>query len=442
MAERRRVRSADTTFMDIYIDLLRRNINYRNLWLGAVVSQLGDWFNLIAAASLIANLTSSGVAISYLFLARFLPLFVFSPFAGVLADRFDRRRILIASDLLRALIVLGFLLIRDPAHIWLFYLLTTTQFALSAVFIPARTAVIANIVKRDDLVTANALDSFTWSTMLAIGALLGGLVAAFLGNDTAFVVDAMTFLLAAWFIRRVRVPAQLASERAEVSRGGWFDFVDGLRYLRGEPFILAIALVKGGGSLVWGAINVLEVNFAEQLFPLGGDGSTTLGIIYAITGIGTGFGPILLRRWLGDESGRLRWAITIGFWVLAIGILGLSAAPTFAWFGLATLLRTVGSGTVWVFSAALLQMVVPDRFRGRVFAFEFALLTLTQSISIWWAGYAQDYLDWTVREVTAGAGLTGLIVGLLWLLFHLRALSRPLEFAVRQPQPPETRHIL
>ncbi len=92
---------------------------------------------------------------------------------------------MIASDLLRAATVLGFLLVHDPAHIWLFYLLTTAQFALSAVFTPARTAVIANIVKQDDLVTANALDSFTWSTMLAVGSLLGGLVGAYLGNDTA-----------------------------------------------------------------------------------------------------------------------------------------------------------------------------------------------------------------------------------------------------------------
>lgn len=440
--------------METYIDLLRRNTNYRNLWLGAVISNLGDWFNLIASASLITDLTSSGAAISYLFLARFLPIFVFSPFAGILADRFDRRRILIASNLLRALTVLGFLLIRNPAHIWLFYLLTTTQFALSAVFNPARTAVIATIVKRDDLVTANALDSFTWSTMLAIGSLLGGMVAALFGNDTAFIVDALTFLLAAWFISRVVIPARLAEERAEVSRGGWFDFVDGLRYLRGEPFILAIALVKGAGSLVWGAINVLEVSFTEQIFPvlqvgfdgqiftIGEDGSATLGIVYAITGIGTGFGPLLLRRWLGDEPVRLRWAITIGFWVLALGILSLAAAPTFPLFGLATLLRTIGSGSIWVFSAALLQMVVPDRFRGRVFAFEFALLTLTQSISIWWAGYAQDSLGWSVREVTAIAGIAGLIVGLLWLIFHLRTLSYQFRPVSQAQQPSESPPIL
>lgn len=442
--------------MESYVELLRRNVNYRNLWLGAVVSQLGDWFNLIAAASLIAGLTSSGAAISYLFLARFLPLFVFSPLAGVLADRFDRRRIMILSDVLRALIVLGFLFIRDPAHLWLFYLLTASQFALSAVFTPTRTAVIATIVKREDLVTANALDSLTWSTMLAVGSLLGGVVAGMLGDATTFIADSFTFLAAAYFVSRVSIPERIVAARAAGKPvagepAGWLNFFDGLRYLLSEPFIFVISLVKAGGSLIWGAVNVLEVSFAEQVFPLGGDGSTTLGIIYAISGLGTGFGPVLLRRWLGDESGRLRWGITIGFWILALGVLGLAAAPTLALFGVATLVRTVGSGTVWVFAAVILQMAVPDRVRGRVFAFEFGLLTLTQSLSVWWAGFAQDSVGWSVQEVTTSAGVAGLVVAVLWTLFHLKTRSRPLErtpqavapaAAETRPAATETRHIL
>ncbi|MBK7897130.1 MAG: MFS transporter [Anaerolineaceae bacterium] len=97
--------------MQEYISLLRNNANYRNLWLGNVVSQLGDWFNLIAAAELITEMSNSGVAISYLFLARFLPLFMFSPLAGVLADRYNRRHLMVISDVLRAVIVLGFLIV-------------------------------------------------------------------------------------------------------------------------------------------------------------------------------------------------------------------------------------------------------------------------------------------------------------------------------------------
>ncbi len=409
--------------MKPYWLLLRDNRNYRLLWLGSLISNLGDWFNLIASAALVSRLTTTGTAISYLFLARFLPLFLFSPMAGVLADRYRRRTIMIVTDLLRALIVLCFLLIRDPAHVWLLYVLTVSQFVMSALFTPARSAVLANVVQPADLVTANALDSLTWSTMLALGAMLGGVVAALFGGTTAFVVDAGTFLLSAWFISRIAGISQ--SDITAVAGRGWLAFIDGLRYLRGAPFILALSLVKGGGSLVWGAVNVLEVSFAEQVFPLGGSNSTaTLGIIYTISGIGTGLGPLLLRRIFGDNPIRMRRAISWGFGLLTLGLFVLSRAPTLPVFVFGTLIRTVGSGTLWVFSAALLQTLIPDRVRGRVFAFEFAFLTMTQSISIFWAGYAQDTLHLDVRQVTAFTGWAGVVVGGMWLVFQLANQAR------------------
>lgn len=430
--------------MNSYLALLRGNRNYRLLWFSTVISQIGDWFNLIASASLIQALTTSGAAVSLLFLARFIPLFVFSPFAGVLADRFDRRTLLVASNLLRTATVLGFLLVRDASQIWLFYLLTVLQFALSAVYTPTSSAVLANIVRREELITANALNSFTWSTMLAVGSLLGGIATGLFGRSAAFTIDALTFLLAGWLTALVVLPSELQRARAATSRGGWLDFLDGLRYLRGEPYILALSLTKAAGSLVWGAINVLEVDFAEDVLladglaralRAAGGSAMVLGLIYAASGLGTGFGPLVLRRWLGDATPRLRWAIMASFWALAAGILGLAAAPTLAWFSLATLVRTVGSGTLWVFSSAILQMVVPDRVRGRVFAFEFTGMTLTQSLSITWAGVAQDSLGWSVREVTASVGVLGLIVALLWLLFQLRTYRRPLADLVLEHAP-------
>ena len=420
--------------MSEYVDLLRGNKDYRQLWLGSVISQFGDWFNLIASAALVANLTGTGTAISYLFLARFLPLFLFSPLAGVLADRYERRYIMITSDLLRAGTVLCFLLIREPGQIWLLYVLTFVQFALSATFTPARSAVLANVVQPQELVPANALDSLTWSTMLAFGALIGGLVASIFGIAEAFFLDALTFILSAFLISRISGPIR-AAEKSD-RRGGWFDFLDGLRYLKGKSFILGLSLVKAGGALAWGAINVLEITFATKVFtlefrgltgPLEIDNATAvLGLIYAVSGLGTGLGPIFLRRWLGDAPKRLRWAISAGFGLLAMGIFLLSVAQTLGFFTFATLIRTVGSGTIWVFSAALLQMAVPDTFRGRVFAFEFAALTLTQSVSTFWAGYAQDALGLSVRQITFSMSIVALLVGGIWLIFNLRHRSEPL----------------
>ena len=415
--------------MGEYLDFLRRNQNFRHLWWGNVISLLGDWFNLIASAALVTELTSSGVAISYLFLVRFLPQFLFSPIAGVIADRYDRKKIMILADLLRSITVLGFLLIRTADHLWLFYLLTATQFMLSALFVPARTAAIANIVEQKDLVTANALDSFTWSTMFALGAFLGGVIASLFGNQTAFVMDACSFVFSALFVSRIVMP-KTERDTASGSGGGWFEFLEGLRYLWGVPFLLAIALVKAAGSIVYGAINVLEISYADHVYPLSSTvltqwlsidngGTATLGLIYVASGLGTGLGPLFMRRWLGDMTKRLMIGISIGFSLMAAGILMLGLVTTLPAFLIATFIRTVGTGTIWVFSAVLLQIMIPDKVKGRVFAFEFAILTLMQSLSTLAAGYAQDTFEWSLSRITITFGWLGVIVFIFWLLFHL-----------------------
>jgi MFS family permease len=422
--------------MGEYLDLLKRNRNFRYLWWGNVVSLLGDWFNLLASAALVTELTSSGVAISYLFLVRFLPQFLFSPIAGVIADRYDRRKIMILADLLRAVTVLGFLFIRSADQLWLFYILTATQFVLSALFVPARSAALANIVDPKDLVTANALDSFTWSTMFALGAFLGGVIATLFGNQTAFVMDAATFLVSAWLISRIVLPSRDVST---ASAGGWLELSGGLRYLWGIPFLLTISFVKAAGSFVWGAINVLEVSYADHVFPLSGTaltqwlsiengGTATLGLIYVASGLGTGLGPLLMRRWLGDSTKRLMAGISVGFFLTATGILSLGLVTTLPAFLGATFMRTFGTGTIWVFSAVLLQIMVPDQVKGRVFGFEFAALTLTQSLSVFTAGYTQDVFQWSLIRVSSAFGWLGVLVFVLWMAFFLATRKKLHKF--------------
>jgi MFS family permease len=420
--------------MGEYLDLLKRNHNFRYLWWGNVISLLGDWFNLIASAALVTELTSSGVAISYLFLVRFLPQFMFSPIAGVIADRYDRKKIMIVADLLRTVTVLGFLLIRSADQLWLFYLLTATQFVLSALFVPARSAALANIVDQKDLVTANALDSFTWSTMFALGAFLGGVVATLFGNQTAFVMDAATFLVSAWLIGRIVMPKREV-RITSASESGWLELNGGFRYLWHFPFLLVISFVKAAGSFVWGAINVLEVSYADHVYPLSGTpftqwlsiengGTATLGLIYVASGLGTGLGPLLMRRWLGDSTKRLMVGISIGFFLTATGILSLGLVTTLPAFLGATFVRTFGTGTIWVFSAVLLQIMVPDKVKGRVFGFEFAALTLTESLSVLAAGYTQDIFAWSLVRVSSTFGWLGVIVFILWMAFFLTTRKR------------------
>lgn len=420
--------------MNAYLSLLRDNRNYRNLWLATLISYAGDWFNLLASAALIARLTDSGTALSLLFVARFLPLFLFSPLGGVVADRYSRRRILLATDLLRAAAVLGFLLVRSADFVWLFYALTVVQFALSALFTPAKNAILPNIVRDEELVTANALDGFTWSAMLAVGALLGGLATEYLGVAAAFVLDAATFLVAAWFVSRLDLPQRVERVDPETSGGGWFEFVDGLRYLRLKPVILGIALAKAIGTLAWGGINVLEIEMAEEIFPLAGSGTLSLTIIYLTSGIGTGFGPLVVRALVGDERRRALWVIAFGFVSLTVGIMWLGFVPALAWFAAATFVRTLGSGVIWVFSSALLQRMATDKLRGRVFAFEFAMLTLAQTLSTLWAGVAQDRLGWSSQEAVRSLALVAVLMAALWWAFQTFALRQPLMARVDAPE--------
>jgi hypothetical protein len=182
-------------------------------------------------------------------------------------------------------------------------------------------------------------------------------------------------------------------------------------------------------------MGVLELTFAEEVFPIShaileevfhidDPGTATLGIIYVTAGLGTGLGPLLMRRWLGDAPARLKAGISISYILMASGLVGVGLAPNLTLFLSAALWRTVGTGTLWVFSAALLQMTVPDRYRGRVFAFEFAALTLTQSLSTFLAGIAQDNWGMDVRQVALMMSALGFIVAGAWLIFHLGISGR------------------
>jgi MFS family permease len=411
-----------------YIALLRRNRNYRYLWSGQVVSLLGDWFNLIASASLVASLTQSGVAVGGLFVIRMLAQFLATPFAGVAADRYNRKHLLILADLGRALTVTGFLLVREPDQVWLLYVLTAIQMALSGLFFPARNAILPDIVSRRELGAANALSSATWSVMLAFGAALGGLVAGQWGAQPAFVIDAMTFLLSAVLISRI-VYSHDASLGGDMSVATAIrQYVDGLRYLGRHKDTLAIALHKGAFALfVAGGFQVVQVAVAEQKFVYGEGGGTGLGLIYAAMGVGTGLGPIVARRFTGDRDRPLRIAIGLSYLIAAIGLALMAPLYSFGLFLVATVLRGAGGGIGWVFSTQLLLHLLPDRVRGRVFATEFALFTLMNATGAAVGGWALDNTDLGLSGmIWIMAGLI-LLPGILWALWNA---SR----ARRQPQ--------
>lgn len=399
-----------------YIELLRGNRAFRQLWLGQVVSQMGDWFNTIALYTMILNLTGSGRDVGLLLVARFLPSFVFGPFSGVLADRFSRRSIMIVSDLLRALVVLGFLFVRRADQLWIIYLLTVLQLGLSTFFEPAKTAAIPSLVADRELVAANAISSVTWSVMLTLGAAIGGLLTGWFGTDVAFVLDSLTYLLSAALIASVRVPKRPKDEKRKFNVGkalGITETIEGARYVKHRPRVLALLLVKPAWGLGGGILTLLAV-FGERVFPVGQSPATGIGVLFAARGIGTAVGPIVARRIAGEGKQRMLASIGIAFLIGGFFYIAFGSTGSFVVALIVLGIAHTGGSILWVFSTVLLQRDVEDRFRGRVFAAELALLTLTMAASNYATGEMLDRFGLSPRTVAIGLGSFFLVPGIVW----------------------------
>jgi MFS family permease len=410
-----------------YFGLLRRNRDFRYLWLGQVVSQLGDWFDTIALFTLVLKLTGSGKAVGLVLVARFLPSVVLGPLSGVLADRFDRRRIMIASDVARALVVLGFLFVRSPEQVWLVYLLTVLQLAFSAFFEPARSAALPSLVSERDLVPANALSSVTWSVMLTLGAAAGGPITDVFGTDAAFVIDSLTYLLSAVLIWRVRLPKRPPRPKTRLTWAkalGVTDTLEGLRYVWRRPRVLALLLVKPAWGLGGGLLTLLPV-FGEKVFRLSlhtavGGAALGMSALYAARGVGTALGPVLTRRFYSETRPQMQRAIGFSFLVAGAFYVAFGREGSFALALVWLAVAHAGGSVLWVFSTVLLQSSVEDEFRGRVFAAELMLMTLAMAASNYATGEALDRFQVSPRAVAAAIGLLFLLPGLLWLLTRRR----------------------
>lgn len=401
-----------------YIDLLRRNRSFRQLWLGQVVSQMGDWFDTIALYTIILNLTGSGRDVGLLLVARFLPSFLFGPLSGVVADRFSRQRIMIVTDILRALVVLGFLFVRTPDQLWIIYVLTVFQLGLSTFFEPAKTAAIPSIVEDRELVAANAISSVTWSAMLTLGAAIGGVITGWFGTDVAFILDAATYLLSAALIASIRVQKRRKRERQKLTVGralGITETIEGIRYVKDRPRVLALLLVKPAWGLGGGILTLLAV-FGERIFPVGKSAATGIGVLFAARGIGTAVGPIVARRMAGEVDRRMQAWIGIAFLIGGVFYAAFGSATSFVFALIVLGVAHCGGSILWVFSTVLLQRGVDDKFRGRVFAAELALLTLTMAASNYTTGELLDRFQISPRLVTIGIGIFFLMPGLAWFL--------------------------
>jgi MFS family permease len=402
-----------------YWELVRGNVNFRRLWTGNLISLLGDWFNTIAIYTLIVELTGSPLALGAVFITKMLPWAVAAPLAGVIVDRYNRRRLMIGTDIARAVVVLGFLLIDTPSEVPWLYVLLTAQVVIGAIFQPAKSASLPNITTPRELLTANALMSATWSTMLAVGAALGGLATEAFGTTAVFWIDSATYIVSAVFIYGTTIPQDTKPSEQGLLRSAAREITEGWQHLRAHPRIGRIALAKatwavGGGALVYTLALV-----GDQIAP--GALAAGIGVLFMARGIGTGVGPIVMRAVFTDRD---RWPTVLGGAIIFCGLCygAISYVP---WDSTATIVALTcalvvaghaASGGNWVLSTVMLQKRTEDRYRGRVFSTDWLFVMAIESASILLASTLLEmgWLD-LAGCIRLFAGLQ-VVSGILWWL--------------------------
>ncbi len=408
--------------LSAYWRLVRENRNFGNLWMAQIVSEVGDWFYTLAIYDLLLQLTGRASSVALALVVQVLPQTLIGPIAGVVNDHMSRKRVMIATDLARALVVLSMLLVRSRSTVWMIYPLLLLESSMWAFFEPARTATIPNVTSGEDLLVANTLSSTTWSLNLVAGASIGGVALALLGRNALFTLNSLSFLASAYFLGRMRFREPHAEAAAKIKASyltAYSAILDGIRYMRRDPRRLALLFIKTGLATM-GVSWVLFTVMGERVFPLHWPGlrperSAVLGmsLLLGARGVGAIVGPLFSARWAGRSQSRLRAGVLLGFLALVLGytILGTAGSLWMACFWV--VIAHCGGSTVWVFSTTLLQLNTDDKFRGRVFSAELGLAMLTLAIGAYLTGFAIDR-GIAPRTVAIATGIFMLIPAAAW----------------------------
>jgi MFS family permease len=395
--------------------LLVRNRNYRYTWLGQIVSEVGDHFNNIAVLSLAVQETHNGVAVMGVLLSRAIPAVLIGPLAGVMLDRFDRRRIMIASDLIRGFIALGFICAASQHQAWMLYVLSALLMVSSPFFTSGRSAILPAIATKDELHTANSLTQTTGWLTLSVGAYFGGTTAAKFGYTLAFLFNSLSFFVSAYCIFKLRVDRGhfRAQDRGlnetKVARP-WHEYREGLSYMAKTPLILGIGLIAVGWASGGGAAQVLFTLFSELVFKRGAQG---LGQLWGMAGVGLLVGGFIGNR-LGKRIGFEAYKKTVFFCYLLHGGAYVVFSQMRHW-GWALFFMAVSRGAVAVSSLlnwSNLLKHVDDRYRGRVFSTIETLNWSTMMLSMLGAGLASQHYG--VRTIGVMSGLLSSSTAIFW----------------------------
>ncbi|MFN8009094.1 MAG: MFS transporter [Terriglobia bacterium] len=397
-----------------YVHLVRTNKNFRSLWFGQIISELGDWFNNVAVLGLAMHLTGSGLVVTAILLCRTVPSVICGPFAGVFTDRMNRRTLLLGSDYSRFLLALGFLLVSTQGRMWMAYFFSALLTAISIFFTTAKTAAIPEICDSNELTPANALTGSTTAILQMVGGALGGFAVHWFGYNIAFLINAFSFLGSAAFILKLKFVDHTAvrPQAAKLPEHSFVkEFHDGIAYIWRNPVILGLVLIGVGWATGGGAAQILFSVFAVDIYHKGDAG---IGLLYSAAGMGVMIGATIANFYFR----HLTFSVTK--WV--IGICMALTGVFYSLFSFTHLLLTgffwiamsrVTMGITHIIATTLMMNIVPAEYRGRTFSTKDSMVIFTMVLSMLLAGVGEHYVG--IRAIALIAGILTFLTGAVWL---------------------------
>lgn len=409
-----------------FAQLIKQNRNFRNLLWGQTISELGSWFNFIAAIGLVRFVSDgSPIAAGLLLFWRTLPLALLMPFAGAVADRYSRRNILLVSDVLRGCFALIFLLVSKPEDLWIAYAASVLVSVGSAFFEGAKNAAAPNIIGDEGLLAGTALLFSSRFLLMAVGSALGGIAILYLSYEVAFIVNSVSFFLSAiavWLIpadaMREKTPAERVAEYLEGKRTTFFeDMKEGIRYTIENPFALTILLMNviwaGGGGATLIVFEGLSVSVLSNE-------TTTADFVFAAlmtaNGIGLTVGMFISRKVEEFVTRKKIRRLFMGWSLILHGILfAIGGFMPSLWLVIIFILMSrVLIASEYAVQETMFQRSLPDRIRGRISTLDRGAEITVYSIASFIAGVALTLI--TAQMATAFAGLIAGCSGIVWLI--------------------------
>jgi MFS family permease len=376
----------------------------------------------------VQDVSDATILVTLVLVAQALPAFLMTPIAGPVADRHNRKLVIMSVAAIQTVAALALLLVDSAGTLWIGYVGLCTISALGAFVGPAAQAAVPNLTRSpEEHAKASVLFGSLWGAMLAIGAALGGVVAGVFGRNVAFVTNAASFAIAVGVVALIRRPMQ-APRGDESSRPRIrpiADMREAFGYARRDSALLALLSSKATFAMGAGVVGLLAVLVTEEL----GGGDTETGLIISVRGLGVAVGPLIAAPFARASLGRVLAICGVAGAVWGVAYLGLSVAPAFAIALPLVLLGHLGGGAQWTLSTYGLQARAPDHVRGRILAGDFGMVTLIMTLSNVAAGVLADTAG--VRPTIALFALVDIAAAAVYLL-----ATRPVrERLLREAEP-------